>query len=598
MRLTILGGGGFRVPLIHRALLRDPSVGPITITLHDADAARASAIARVLDEQSSRRWSSSDVDEQSSRSRSRRQSLSNNEQSSRGRSSPDVDEQSSRGRSRRQSASSDEQSSRGRSSPDVDEQSSRGRSRRQSASSDEQSSRRWSSSDVDEQSSRRRSRRQSASNDEQSSRRWSSSDVDEQSSGSRSRRQLLSGDEQSSRGWSSSDVDEQSSRGWSLTGVDELNSARPRLISVNVDENLESALTGADVVFSAIRVHGLGGRVLDERVAIGEGVLGQETVGAGGISYGLRTVPVVRAIAERIAAVAPDAWVVNFTNPAGLVTEAMAGVLGDRVIGICDSPAGLCRRVAHVLGRPVDGLEFDYAGLNHLGWLRHVRSDGGDDLLPGLLGDPAGVASFEEGRMFGGGLGVVPNEYLHYYYEPVHQPAGPTRGEFLRAQQEELYRRLADPSRDALSTWDTVRAERDATYMSGERDQAVSGGYEDVALDLMRALTGHGPARLILNVRNGSTLPHLDPDAVVEVPCDVDAGGARPRPVSPLDPGAAALTAAVKASERAILEAAATGSAAAARQAFALHPLVGSAEVAGRLLTAYRQAFPELDYLR
>ena len=164
--------------------------------------------------------------------------------------------------------------------------------------------------------------------------------------------------------------------------------------------DLTEALTGADFVFSAIRVHGLAGRVIDEQVALSEGVLGQETTGAGGISYGLRTVPVATAIARRIALVAPDAWVINFTNPAGLVTEAMAAHLGDRVIGICDSPAALGRRVLRALGLSPDKARLGYAGLNHLGWLTSVRV-GDDEHLPRLLADDAALASIEEGRLFG-----------------------------------------------------------------------------------------------------------------------------------------------------------------------------------------------------
>jgi 6-phospho-beta-glucosidase len=358
------------------------------------------------------------------------------------------------------------------------------------------------------------------------------------------------------------------------------------------------------VIFAALRVGGLDGRVADERSALDAGVIGQETVGAGGLSYGLRTVPVATELARRIAAAAPQAWVVNFTNPAGLVTEAMAAHLGGRVIGICDSPAGLCRRVAAALGVDPATADFDYAGLNHLGWLRHVRAGGGD-LLPGLLGDPDRLGSLEEGQVFGAGrlaaLGAVPNEYLHYYDGPPEPPAGPTRGEFLERQQRRLYARLRDPAGDALAAWDAVRTERDATYLAeartAPRDQAVSGGYEDVALALMRALAGAGPARLILNVANGTSLPHLDATAVVEVPCAVDERGPRALPVAPLTGAPAALTAAVKGSERAVLEAAATGSAAAALRAFAEHPLIGSPAVAGRLLTAYRRAFPELAYL-
>jgi len=141
---------------------------------------------------------------------------------------------------------------------------------------------------------------------------------------------------------------------------------------VTVTTDLDTALAKADFIFSAIRVGGLDGRAADEQVAQDEGVIGQETVGAGGISYGLRTIPVMTEVARRVAEMAPDAWVINFTNPAGMVTEAMAPHLGDRVIGICDSPVGLGRRVATALGVDPGAARFDYAGLNHLGWLRGV----------------------------------------------------------------------------------------------------------------------------------------------------------------------------------------------------------------------------------
>ena len=140
--------------------------------------------------------------------------------------------------------------------------------------------------------------------------------------------------------------------------------------------DLDEAIRGADFVFSAIRVGGLEGRTIDERVALDLGVLGQETVGAGGIAYGLRTLPVATAIARRIAVLAPEAWVINFTNPAGMVTESMLPYLGDRVIGICDSPSGLGRRAALALGLDASQAFYDYAGLNHLGWLRGLQYDG------------------------------------------------------------------------------------------------------------------------------------------------------------------------------------------------------------------------------
>ncbi|MFE5843341.1 6-phospho-beta-glucosidase [Streptomyces niveus] len=385
---------------------------------------------------------------------------------------------------------------------------------------------------------------------------------------------------------------------------------------VTVTTDLDEAIRGADFVFSAIRVGGLEGRAADERVALAEGVLGQETVGAGGIAYGLRTVPVAVDIARRVARLAPDAWVINFTNPAGLVTEAMARHLGDRVIGICDSPVGLGRRVARVLGGDPGTAFIDYVGLNHLGWLRGLRIDGRDQ-LPRLLADPALLGAIEEGRLFGAewlrSLGSIPNEYLHYYYfnrETVraYREAERTRGAFLRDQQAVFYAEMEKEGAPALATWDRTRAEREATYMAHNREAAgageravedlESGGYEKVALALMRAIAHDSRATLILNVRNGTTLSVLDAEAVIEVPCLVDANGAHPVAVAPLPYHATALVCAVKAVEREVLAAAESGSRTTAVKAFALHPLVDSVTVARRLVDGYVDVHPGLAYLR
>lgn len=396
----------------------------------------------------------------------------------------------------------------------------------------------------------------------------------------------------------------------------------PDAPAVTATTDLDEALRGADFVFSAIRVGGLEGRAADERVALAEGVLGQETVGAGGIAYGLRTVPVAVDIARRVRQLAPDAWVINFTNPAGLVTEAMSRHIGDRVIGICDSPVGLGRRVARMLGGNPDEAFIDYVGLNHLGWLRGLRI-GGRDELPRLLADPEMLGSFEEGRLFGAewlqSLGAVPNEYLHYYYfnrEAVraYQEAKQTRGAFLRDQQERFYEELGrrqpgsgEAPMSALKAWDATRAEREATYMAENREAAgvgeraaedlESGGYEKVALALMRAIARDERTTLILNVRNRTTLSALDADAVIEVPCSVDANGAHPMAVDPLPGHATGLVCSVKAVEREVLSAAESGSRATAVKAFALHPLVDSVAVAGRLVEGYQAVHPGLAYL-
>ncbi|MEU6477216.1 6-phospho-beta-glucosidase [Streptomyces sp. NPDC047017] len=390
---------------------------------------------------------------------------------------------------------------------------------------------------------------------------------------------------------------------------------QPGAPAVRSTTDLDEALRGAGFVFSAIRVGGLQGRAADERVALARGVLGQETVGAGGIAYGLRTVPVADAIARRVARLAPDAWVINFTNPAGLVTEAMSRHLGDRVIGICDSPVGLGRRIARVLGADPREAWIDYVGLNHLGWVRGLRVAGRDE-LPRLFADPALLGSFEEGRLFGAdwlrALGAVPNEYLHYYYfgrETVraYQEAEKTRGAFLRDQQARFYEEVRDPAAPALDAWNRTRAEREATYMAENREAAgagereaddLSGGYEKVALALMRAIARDERTTLILNVRNRGTLSALDSEAVVEVPCLVDANGAHPVSVAPLPGHATGLVCSVKAVEREVLAAAGSGSRAAAVKAFALHPLVDSVNIARALVEDYTEVHPGLAYLK
>ncbi|MFC9281983.1 6-phospho-beta-glucosidase [Streptomyces collinus] len=384
---------------------------------------------------------------------------------------------------------------------------------------------------------------------------------------------------------------------------------------VTTTTDLDEALRGADFVFSAIRVGGLEGRANDERVALAEGVLGQETVGAGGVAYGLRTVPVAVDIARRVARLAPDAWVINFTNPAGLVTEAMSRHLGDRVIGICDSPVGLGRRIARVLGADPKEAWIDYVGLNHLGWVRGLRVAGRDE-LPRLLADPGLLSSFEEGRLFGAdwlrSLGAVPNEYLHYYYfnrETVraYQEAEKTRGAFLRDQQARFYEEAGRADVSALGAWDRTRNEREATYMAENRETSgagereaddLSGGYEKVALALMRAIARDERTTLILNVRNQGTLSVLDRDAVIEVPCLVDANGAHPVAVAPLPGHATGLVCSVKAVEREVLAAAESGSRTTAVKAFALHPLVDSVDVARRLVDGYTAVHPGLAYLK
>ena len=401
----------------------------------------------------------------------------------------------------------------------------------------------------------------------------------------------------------------------------------PKVIATT---SLSEALQGTDTVFAAIRPGGTAGRITDERVAQNLGLLGQETTGAGGISYALRSIPAMLELAREMHEHCPDAWLINFTNPAGMVTEALVPVLGRKVIGICDSASALVHRAARAAGVPLPAGRLDgvgYYGLNHLGWLYRLES-GGLDVLPHLLADAGALAGFEEGRLFPQPflqeLGVLPNEYLFYYYETSRAAAamraqGMTRGESIHGQQAELYPRLAAAGDAAFSLWDAARRSREEGYLAEARtagesrdaEDLAGGGYEQVALAVMRALAGGGSAdgvsaggtELILNTPNSAVtgpgtavpaIPGLPAGAVVEVPCTVTDDGAVPlaqdRPGMPQ----LSLMQQVKRVELLTVRAAAHGEREAALEAFADHPLIGSESLAAALLTGYEAAFPGL----
>jgi 6-phospho-beta-glucosidase len=409
-------------------------------------------------------------------------------------------------------------------------------------------------------------------------------------------------------------------------------------IRIRLTDSLPEALTGADVVFSAIRVGGAAGRVRDERRALEAGVLGQETVGAGGLSFGLRTLPVVLRAAELQAELAPKSWLINFTNPAGMITQALSTVLGPRVVGICDSPVGLIRRAVRALGVAPSGIEYDYAGLNHLGWLTGLRQDGAD-LLGRLLADDSLLQRMEEGRLFDPqllrSLRAIPNEYLHFYYSARELTASlsraKTRGEVVLAEQEDFYRAAGQAmtaagqamtaagqaltaAGQALTAagqapavaemlWEQTRAHREQTYLAearlDERDTTdlSGGGYEQVALDVAEALTTGVAKELIVNARNGSAYPQLPAELVLETRCVVDATGARPLPGPALHLHQLGLMASVRAAEQSVIDAVRTRDRAAAVHGFAIHPLIGSRRIAARLVESTQAQEPSVAAL-
>ncbi|EYT48911.1 family 4 glycosyl hydrolase [Brachybacterium muris] len=413
------------------------------------------------------------------------------------------------------------------------------------------------------------------------------------------------------------------------------------LPTLTVTTDLREAVAGADFVFSAVRVGGAEARTVDERVALNLGLLGQETIGPGGLAYALRTIPVALEIARAVAEEAAGAWVINFTNPAGIVTQAMRTVLGDRVVGICDTPIGLVRRVGRLLdvdlvagekGTDGQAAQVDYVGLNHLGWLRSVVVDG-EDRLPGLLADDAALEEIEEARLIGKDWvradGALPNEYLYYYLHTSAAidritAAATTRGEFLAKQQGDFYAagvEAAGAERDSetccsspLDLWRETLHQREATYMAESRDEerreedVAGGGYQEVALRLMTAIATGRPERMILDVGNIGAgredapaseriVPELPAETVLEVLCVVDGDGVHPLPVAPVELGRLGMMAALRSSERLIMEATVTGSRDAAWRGFATHPLVSSPELGRLLLEGYEAGHPQIAEL-
>lgn len=379
--------------------------------------------------------------------------------------------------------------------------------------------------------------------------------------------------------------------------------------AVRVTTDLREAVKGVDFVFAAVRVGGVEARTIDERVALDLGVLGQETIGPGGLAYALRTIPVMREIAQAVADVAPDAWVINFTNPAGIVTEAMQQILGPRVIGICDTPIGLVRRVARTIGVEVADVDYDYLGLNHLGWLRAARVDG-TDRLPELLADDDMLRGIEEARLIGMDyvrqLGVLPNEYLYYYLhtdEAIRRitSAGQTRGEFLVEQQGRFYDEIGC-CETPLALWRDALHRREETYMAESRDEErreediAGGGYQEVALRLMTAIATNAKERMILNVANGHgdqpVVSELPADLVVEVACTVDDEGVHPLPVGAPTLDQLGRMARLRAAERCMLRAAVDRDKEAAWEGFSSHPLVASPVLGRKLLEGYVERQP------
>jgi 6-phospho-beta-glucosidase len=343
---------------------------------------------------------------------------------------------------------------------------------------------------------------------------------------------------------------------------------------LEITGELDRALDGADFVLIQIRVGGQEARLGDETIPLTCGCIGQETTGAGGFAKALRTVPVVLDIADQVRRrAAPGAWIIDFTNPVGIVTRALLDA-GHRAVGLCNVAIGLQRSAAGLLGIDPERILVDQVGLNHLTWVRAVRVDG-EDVLPGLIeehGDEL-AANAELPRRLLEELGAVPSYYLHYFYrhdEVLAQQAGGTpRAITVMEIERDLLELYRDPT---LSEKPALLEQRGGAF------------YSEAAIGLAASLATGDDAVHVVDLRNEGTLAGLAADDVVEVPARVGSAGAVPLEQAPLAPELLGLAQHVAAYERLTAEAAATGDLALAKKALLTHPLIGQHAVADQLL--------------
>ena len=375
----------------------------------------------------------------------------------------------------------------------------------------------------------------------------------------------------------------------------------------------QEAIDGSDFVICSIRPGGMDARARDERIVLDEGFAGQETVGPAGAAMAWRTIPAVLEYARMIEKLAPKAWLVNFTNPAGLVTQAVQEESHVKTVGICDTPAELFFRIGLSFGAALNEVNCDYFGLNHLGFVRRVEI-GGEDRTEALLNDDGRLRSLYPADLFPPDLirqlGLIPTEYVFFYLRPSTARAnqmkvGKTRGEELTHMNRNLYAELQVTIRDrgvpaALRQYARYLNHRNASYfhLEGKGISAFAGeapdwdpfsavtGYHRIAVDTIQALCNEAPSEIVLNVANEGALESLLPTDVVEIKCMVSQDRIRrpapatvPRQVSHLIEGMKTfdrtLLRALRERDQRILQFALTG-----------HPLIGDWDRAGRLIKA------------
>jgi len=368
-------------------------------------------------------------------------------------------------------------------------------------------------------------------------------------------------------------------------------------------KSIEDAVEGADFVMNSIRVGGIAGRAADELAAIKHGYPGQETTGPAGAAMALRTVPIAIEQAKLVKQLSNNGWVVNFTNPAGLITQAVTNHTEAKVVGICDTPTELFHNIAHALGATLADVQCDYVGLNHLGWVRKITLHG-EDVTDRVLDDDAVLSKLYSAPLFDfemiRTLRLIPTEYLFFYYcrrrsLDNQRKQGSSRGTEVEALNQTLIATLKDrlqanDGTEAIAAYAAYLNRRSGSYMKLEAEAGsafdkdatfnidpfrVASGYHRIAIDVMSALTGAKPARIVVNTLNGGALGSLPATDIIETSSDISADSIVPVPIAPLPDPVLGLVHSVKAYERAAIEAALTDSRPVARKALLIHPAIG-----------------------
>lgn len=395
-------------------------------------------------------------------------------------------------------------------------------------------------------------------------------------------------------------------------------------VRFSLTTDIVEAVRDASLIITTIRSGGDESRVFDERTALDLGILGQETTGAGGFAMALRSIPVLTDLCEKVKLYsAKDVLMFNFTNPAGLVTQALRNAGYDFVYGICDAPSGFEKQLVKLLGASEDEFEMRCFGLNHLSWYRDFKLRG-EDAYDAIMGkknlfQDTDMRYFDPKIVSLIGKRDLPNEYLYFYYyrdQAVQAilSSNETRGETILGINKDMLEAMrkinidASPE-EAYDIFIRHYFERENQYFAIESgvkrkgppvptfrefiDQPDDGGYAGVAIKFIKAYVSGKPVRMVLSVPNHGAIPFLKDDDVVEITCNIEKGKVTPVPVTSYDDYQKQLIEIVKYFERNCVTAIQTKKKSLAIKALAIHPQINSYPLAEKLLSLYLEHYKE-----